>query len=100
MNPLSDLIRPDSLDDVVGQQHLLKKGSALYSIITSGNIPNMIFYGPSGCGKTTLANIIAAKSDRRLYKINATTASISDIKAVIDDCNMFTAPNGVLLYLD
>lgn len=100
MNPLSDLIRPDSLDDVVGQHHLLKKGSALYSIITSGNIPNMIFYGPSGCGKTTLANIIAAKSDRRLYKINATTASISDIKAVIDDCNMFTAPNGVLLYLD
>lgn len=100
MNPLSDLIRPDSIDDIVGQQHLLSKGCALYSIISSGNIPNMIFYGPSGCGKTTLANIIAAKSDRKLYKLNATTASISDIKAVIEDCNMFTAPNGVLLYLD
>lgn len=100
MNPLSDLIRPDSLDDVVGQKHLLSKGSVLYNIISSGNIPNMIFYGPSGCGKTTLANIIAAKSDRKLYKLNATTSSISDIKAVIDDCNLFTAPNGVLLYLD
>lgn len=100
MNPLSDLIRPDSLDDIVGQRHLLSKGSALYNIISSGKIPNMIFYGPSGCGKTTLANIIAAKSDRKLYKLNATTSSIADIKAVIEDCNMFTAPNGVLLYLD
>ena len=93
MNPLSDLIRPDSLDDIVGQRHLLSKGSALYNIISSGKIPNMIFYGPSGCGKTTLANIIAAKSDRKLYKLNATTSSIADIKAVIEDCNMFTAPN-------
>lgn len=100
MNPLSDLIRPDSLDDIVGQRHLLSKGSALYNIISSGSIPNMIFYGPSGCGKTTLANIIAAKSDKKLYKLNATTSSIADIKAVIEDCNMFTAPNGVLLYLD
>ena len=100
MNPLSDLIRPDNIDDIVGQRHLLSKGCVLYSIIESGNIPNMIFYGPSGCGKTTLANIIAAKSDRKLYKLNATTSSISDIKAIIDDCNLFTAPNGVLLYLD
>lgn len=100
MNPLSDRIRPDSLEDIVGQQHLLNKQAPLYNIIASGNIPNMIFYGPSGCGKTTLANIIAAKSDRKLYKLNATTASISDIKAVIEDCNLFTAPNGVLLYLD
>lgn len=100
MNPLSDLIRPTTLDDVVGQRHILCKGSVLYSIIESKNIPNMIFYGPSGCGKTTLANIIASRSDRKLYKLNATTASISDIKDIINDCNVFTAPNGILLYLD
>ncbi len=100
MNPLSDSIRPKSLEDIVGQRHLLCKGSILYSIVKSKNIPNMIFYGPSGCGKTTLANIIAAQSDRKLYKLNATTASISDIKDIINDCNQFTAPNGILLYLD
>lgn len=100
MNPLSDLIRPNTVEDMVGQQHLLCKGSILYSVIESKKIPNMIFYGPSGCGKTTLANIIAAQSDRKLYKLNATTASISDIKDIINDCNVFTAPNGVLLYLD
>ena len=100
MNPLSDLIRPNTVEDMVGQQHLLCKGSILYSVIEGKKIPNMIFYGPSGCGKTTLANIIAAQSDRKLYKLNATTASISDIKDIINDCNVFTAPNGVLLYLD
>lgn len=100
MNPLSDIIRPKNVDDMVGQEHLLCKGSVLNSILETQKIPNMIFYGPSGSGKTTLANIIAAKSDRKLYKLNATTASISDIKDIINDCNMFTAPNGVLLYLD
>ena len=100
MNPLSDVIRPQTIDDVVGQKHLLCKGSSLYSVIKSGNIPNMIFYGPSGCGKTTVANIIAAKSNRKLCKLNATVASVSDIKAIIDNSNSFTAPNGILLYLD
>lgn len=100
MNPLSDLIRPKNIEQMVGQTHLLCKGSVLHSVIESKKIPNMIFYGPSGCGKTTLANIIAADSERKLYKLNATTASISDIKDIINDCNMFTAPNGILLYLD
>lgn len=100
MNPLSDLIRPKSIEEIVGQKHLLCKGSILHSMINSNSITNMIFYGPSGCGKTTLANIIAEKSERKLYKLNATTASITDIKEIINSCNMFTAPNGVLLYLD
>ena len=100
MNPLSDILRPKSLDDMVGQKHLLYKDSLLYKVIKNKKITNMIFYGPSGCGKTTLANIIASQSERKLYKLNATTASISDIKDIINDCNMFTAPNGVLLYLD
>ncbi len=100
MNPLSDILRPTSLDNMVGQRHLLCKDSVLYRSIVNKKITNMIFYGPSGCGKTTLANIIAAQSERKLYKLNATTASIQDIKDIINDCNMFTAPNGILLYLD
>ena len=100
MRPLSDIIRPTSIEEMVGQQHLLGEGKLLRSIAEGKEIPNMIFYGPSGVGKTTLARIISEKSDRKLYKLNATTASISDIKEIINDINPFTAPNGILLYLD
>lgn len=100
MRPLSDILRPTTIDDMVGQRHLLGKGKLLRSIAEGKEIPNMIFYGPSGVGKTTLARIISEKSDRKLYKLNATTASISDIKEIINDINPFTAPNGILLYLD
>ncbi len=100
MRPLSDILRPTTLDDMVGQRHLLGQGKLLRSIAEGKEIPNMIFYGPSGVGKTTLARIISEKSDRKLYKLNATTASISDIKEIINDINPFTAPNGILLYLD
>ena len=100
MRPLSDILRPDTLDDVVGQPHLLNKGSLLRNIIDSGKIPNMIFYGPSGCGKTTIAKIISKNSNQKLYHLNATTASLADIKEVIRDINPFTSPNGILLYLD
>ena len=100
MRPLSDILRPNTIDDMVGQRHLLDQGKLLRSIAEGKEIPNMIFYGPSGVGKTTLARIISEKSDRKLYKLNATTASISDIKEIINDINPFTAPNGILLYLD
>ncbi len=100
MRPLSDILRPTTIDDMVGQRHLLGQGKLLRSIAEGKEIPNMIFYGPSGVGKTTLARIISEKSDRKLYKLNATTASISDIKEIINDINPFTAPNGILLYLD
>ncbi len=100
MRPLSDILRPTSIEEMVGQRHLLAEGKLLRSIADSQEIPNMIFYGPSGVGKTTLARIISEKSDRKLYKLNATTASISDIKEIINDINPFTAPNGILLYLD
>ncbi|MBQ7970894.1 MAG: AAA family ATPase, partial [Clostridia bacterium] len=100
MRPLSDIIRPTSIEEMVGQQHLLGEGKLLRSIAEGKEIPNMIFYGPSGVGKTTLARIISEKSDRKLYKLNATTASINDIKEIINDINPFTAPNGILLYLD
>ena len=98
--PLADIIRPKTLDEVVGQHHLLDKGRVLRRIIENGSIPNMIFYGPSGTGKTTIANIIAGVTNKRLYKLNATNASLSDIKAVVADLDTMFTTNGVLLYLD
>ena len=98
--PLADRIRPDSLDDVVGQQHILGKNGMLRRVIESGTIPNMVFYGPSGTGKTTVANIIAKRTKRRLHKLNATTAAISDIKQIIAELDTLLAPEGALLYLD
>ncbi len=98
--PLADKIRPQTLDDVVGQKALLGEGGVLRRIIDSGQIPNMIFYGPSGIGKTTVASIIARQTQRRLYRLNATTASIQDIRAVVDELDTFLTPNGALVYLD
>lgn len=98
--PLADRMRPDSLDGIVGQQHLIAPGKALRTIVESGHIPNLIFYGPSGVGKTTLAGIIARRTDMRLHKLNGTTASTSDIKAVVEELDTLAGVGGILLYLD
>lgn len=98
--PLADLLRPQCLDDVFGQDHILGQGAILRRLVESGNIPNMIFYGPSGTGKTTVANIIAKQTNRTLFQLNATTASTADIKNIVAQLDTFMAPNGVLLYLD
>ena len=98
--PLADEIRPQTLDEVVGQPHILGPDGMLRRIVESGSIPNMIFYGPSGTGKTTVARIIAQQTNRTLRKLNATTAGIADIKAIIDELDTFLAPGGILLYLD
>ncbi|MEG1593682.1 MAG: AAA family ATPase, partial [Oscillibacter sp.] len=98
--PLADEIRPQTLDEVVGQTHLLGKGAVLRRLIESGASVNMVFYGPSGTGKTTIANLVAKRTEKTLYRLNATTASLQDIKDIIADVGTLMAPGGVLLYLD
>ena len=98
--PLADEIRPKTLEEVVGQRHLLAPGAVLRRLIESGTDANMVFYGPSGTGKTTIANIIAEKTNKTLYRLNATTASLQDVKDIMADVGTLLAPGGVLLYLD
>ena len=98
--PLADQIRPTSLADVVGQEHILGEGKMLRRIIESGKVPNLIFYGPSGTGKTTVAGIIAARTRRTLYKLNATTATTAEVREVLSQPDTLLAPGGVMLYLD
>ncbi|MDE6833253.1 MAG: replication-associated recombination protein A, partial [Ruminococcus sp.] len=99
-SPLADRIRPETLDDIAGQKHILSSGKPLRRIIESGKIPNMIFYGVSGVGKTTTARIIAENCGMTLHRLNGTTASVADIKDVISDIGSFGTENGILLYLD
>ncbi len=98
--PLAERMRPRNLDEVVGQKHLIGENKILKNLIDSGNIPNMIFYGPSGTGKTTVANIAAMASDKQFYKLNATNASLADIKAITAELGENSFSNGILLYLD
>ena len=98
--PLADEIRPKTLDEVVGQRHILAPGAVLRRLIERGTDVNMVFYGPSGTGKTTVANIIAQQTNKTLYRLNATTASLQDIKDIIADVGTLMAPGGILLYLD
>ena len=98
--PLADELRPKTLDEVMGQRHILGENGLLRRVIQGGTIPNMIFYGPSGTGKTTVAEIAAARVHRPFYRLNATTATLADIKAVMQDVGTLLAPDGVVLYLD
>lgn len=100
ITPLADRLRPTTIDEVAGQRHILSDGKILKRIIATGNIPNLIFYGPSGVGKTTVANIIANSCGKKLYRLNATTASTSDIKEIINSIGSIESANGILLYLD
>lgn len=98
--PLADRLRPQKIEDIVGQKHLLGEGMPLRNIIESGVCPNLIFYGPSGTGKTTLARIIAKMTDKKLHHLNGTNASTADIRDIVSELDTFAAPNGILLYLD
>ncbi len=99
-SPLADRLRPKTLDEMAGQRSLIGEGCALRRIIESGNIPNLIFYGASGTGKTTLASIIARRTNKKLHKLNCTSASTADLKSVFSEIDTIAAPNGILLYLD
>ncbi len=99
-SPLADRLRPQTLDDIAGQHHLLDKDKPLRRIIESGHIPNMVFYGPPGVGKTTLAALIAKQTNRTLRKLNGTTATTADIRSIVDELSGFSGMNGILLYLD
>jgi len=81
--PLSELLRPDSLDQFLGQQHLTGPDSILRKAIDSGNIPSMIFWGPPGVGKTTLANIISKMTDRPYFTLSAISAGVKEVREVI-----------------
>ena len=98
--PLADRMRPRSFDEIAGQGHLVSKNGILRRLTDNKRIPNMIFYGPPGTGKTTVANIIAEMSGMQLYKLNATTASLADVKDVISSTDNIFSENGTLLYLD
>ena len=99
-SPLAARLRPEKIEDMVGQKHLLAEGMPLRNILNSGTLPNLIFYGPSGTGKTTLAKIIAKTTNRKLHKLNGTNASTADIKEIVSELDTLAAPNGILLYLD
>ncbi len=98
--PLADRLRPTGIEEVAGQKHILAEGKVLRRIIDTKNLPNLIFYGPSGVGKTTVANIIANNCGKKLYHLNATTASTADIKEIISSIGTIDSQNGILLYLD
>ncbi len=98
--PLADRMRPKSFDDICGQSHLVSKNGIIRKLIENNRIPNMIFYGPPGTGKTTVANIIAEASGMQLYKLNATVASLSDVKDIISTTENMFSDKGTLLYLD
>ena len=98
--PLADRMRPEDFSHVYGEAKLFGEAGIFARMIKTGHIPNMIFYGPSGTGKTTSANILARASGKTLYKLNATSAGISDIKDIIAETNSFLGSDGILLYLD
>ena len=100
MKPLAEIMRPEKLEDFIGQKNIIAKGKPLYNLIISKRIPNCILYGPPGTGKTTLANIMANYSDKKFYKLNATTASVKDIQEITNSLDNLLNYNGVVIYID
>ncbi|KLE16366.1 replication-associated recombination protein A [Clostridium sp. C8] len=100
MKPLAEVMRPQKLEDFIGQKKILSKGKPLYNLIINKMIPNCILYGPPGTGKTTLANIMANYVDKKFYRLNATTASVKDIQQITESLDSLLNYNGVVIYID
>jgi len=98
--PLADKVRPNSFDEVAGQKHLLSRNAPFRRIIESGHLPSLVFHGPPGTGKTTVAEIVARSACKEFYRINATVASLSDIKDILSFSHSITATDGIILYID
>ncbi|MBQ9161745.1 MAG: replication-associated recombination protein A [Clostridia bacterium] len=99
-SPLADAIRPSNIDEIVGQEHLFGPRGVLRRMLSAGRVTNMIFFGPPGTGKTTSASIIAKMSGMEFHKLNATTASLADVKSILSETGGLFGSNGILLYLD
>ncbi len=98
--PLADRMRPQKLDQIAGQRHLVAKDGVLTKALSRAYLTNMVFYGPPGTGKTSCANIVASIADMRLYKLNATTASTADVRQVLMEADGVLSGGGILLYID
>ena len=97
---LADILRPKTMDDMVGQEHLFGKNGVIRRMMASGRMTNMIFYGPPGTGKTTAAEILAKQTGMVFHRLNATTASVSDVKEILASTNSLFCTGGILLYID
>lgn len=100
MEPLASKLRPKTLNDVLGQRHLIGEGKLLTSMVNKNTLMNMIFYGPPGIGKTTVARLLADLTDRKFISLNASTDSLKDVKSALDELNMFMGQKGLVIYID
>lgn len=100
MEPLASRLRPGSIDEVIGQKHIVGEGKILSSMIRNKKLLNMLFYGPPGTGKTTVARLLADLTDREFFMLNGSTDSLKDIREVLDNLNTMMGFAGIILYID
>ncbi|MCB0806577.1 MAG: AAA family ATPase, partial [Bacteroidales bacterium] len=96
--PLAEILRPQNLDDYIGQDHIVGKGAILRQAIETGNIPSMIFWGPPGVGKTTLASIISKQLNRPFFTLSAISSGVKDVRNVIAEAT--DTEGGAILFID